>query len=460
LEISVGDLLLDLVEKICVVVLFAYLITHTRYFARVLERQFDFRSRIFLILIFGAFAIFGTYSGIELPSGAIANIRDLGPMLAGLIGGPIVGLGAGLIGGIHRYFLGGLTAVPCALATVIAGLAGGGIYKWRRGEFIGIYGATLFAVLMESFHMGLTLLIARPFSEALAVVKLVSLPMIVANAVGIAIFALILRNLINERKTAAEKDRYRRELERQTYEMEIAGGIQRSFLPESPPKIEGVELAALNSPAKEVGGDFYDFIPIPTDKWGLVIADVSGKGVPAALFMALSRTLVRANVTGNHTASEAIRGANDLIAEDDRSSMFVTLFYGVLDPRGRTLTYVNAGHNPPLMLRRDNIIMLEAKGIALGVMPNIELEEKEISLRDGDIVVLYTDGVTEAINNREEQFGQERLIRLIEEGCNLPAQELIKRIQQEITAFSQGQPQFDDITLMVLKVIQDEKQLV
>ena len=454
MEVTISDLSLDLVEKICVVVLFAYIVTRTKYFTQVLERQFDVKNRIFLILVFGVFAIYGTYSGVELPSGAIANIRDLGPMIAGLVGGPIVGLGAGLIGGIHRYFLGGLTCVPCALATVIAGLAGGIINKWRKGEFVGIPGAMLFAFLMESFHMGLALLIARPFSEALAVVKLVSLPMILANTIGMAIFALVLTNLIKEKKTAAERDSYRRELERRAYEMEIAGGIQQSFLPESPPRIEGVELAGLNLPAKEVGGDFYDFIPVSQDKWGLVIADVSGKGIPAALFMALSRALVRANTVGNPTASHAIRRANDLIVEDDRVNMFVTLFYSVLDPARKTLTYVNAGHNPPLMLRRDGrgIALLEAKGIALGVMPDIGLEERQISLREGDMVVLYTDGVTEAINNKEEQFGKERLISIAEKNCNLPASELVKRILKEITEFSQGQPQFDDLTLMILKV--------
>ncbi len=250
------------------------------------------------------------------------------------------------------------------------------------------------------------------------------------------------------RRTTAEKESMLKELE-------IASGIQQSFLPESTPEIEGIDLAALNLPAREVGGDFYDFIPVSTDKWGLVIADVSGKGVPAALFMALSRTLVRANAIGNPTASDAIRRANDLIAEDDRSSMFVTLFYGVLDPNKKTLTYVNAGHNPPLVLGRGggDIKMLEAKGTALGVMPDIELEEKKISLREGDIVVLYTDGVTEAINNKEEQFGQDRLIEVIAQSTNLSAQDLIDRIEEEVTVFAQGQPQFDDFTLVVLKAI-------
>ena len=249
------------------------------------------------------------------------------------------------------------------------------------------------------------------------------------------------------RRTTAEKERVEKELE-------IARGIQQSFLPEAPPAIEGVDLAALNLPAKEVGGDFYDFIPVGSQKWGLVIADVSGKGVPAALFMALSRTLVRANVSDSVTVSEAIRKTNSLIAENDRSNMFVTLFYGVLDPVKMTLTYVSAGHNPPFMLRKggNDIIMLKARGVALGVVPDIGLEEKEIKLDTGDIVVLYTDGVTEAINGREEQFGQDRVITITEKSRNWTAAEIIQQIKDRVLEFSQGQPQFDDITLMVLKI--------
>ena len=249
------------------------------------------------------------------------------------------------------------------------------------------------------------------------------------------------------RRTTAEKERVEKELE-------IARGIQQSFLPEAPPAIEGVDLAALNLPAKEVGGDFYDFIPVGSQKWGLVIADVSGKGVPAALFMALSRTLVRANVSDSVTVSEAIHKTNSLIAENDRSNMFVTLFYGVLDPVKMTLTYVSAGHNPPFMLRKggNDIIMLKARGVALGVVPDIGLEEKEIKLDTGDIVVLYTDGVTEAINGREEQFGQDRVITITEKSRNWTAAEIIQQIKDRVLEFSQGQPQFDDITLMVLKI--------
>jgi serine phosphatase RsbU (regulator of sigma subunit) len=250
------------------------------------------------------------------------------------------------------------------------------------------------------------------------------------------------------RLTTAEKERVQKELE-------IAKGIQKSFLPESSPKIDGFDLAALNTPALEVGGDFYDFIPVSLDKWGLVIADVSGKGVPAALFMALSRTMIRANATNNPTPSKVIRQANDMISEDVRSNMFVTLFYGVLDPVRKTLTYVNAGHNPPLVMGKSagDIIMLATKGVALGLMTDVVFEEKEINLHPGDILLLYTDGVTEAINRKQELFGQDRISKIVEENKNLSAQNLINLIEKEVFTYSDGQPQFDDITLLLVKVL-------
>jgi serine phosphatase RsbU (regulator of sigma subunit) len=250
------------------------------------------------------------------------------------------------------------------------------------------------------------------------------------------------------RLTTAEKERVQKELE-------IAKGIQKSFLPEHSPQIEGFDLAALNTPALEVGGDFYDFIPVSANKWGLVIADVSGKGVPAALFMALSRTMIRANATNNPTPSRVICQANDMISEDDRANMFVTLFYGVLDPLRKTLTYVNAGHNPPLVMGKGagDVIMLAAKGVALGVMTDMLYEEKEVVLNPGDILLLYTDGVTEAVNRKDEMFGHERISRLVEENHHLSAQELIKLIEREVFTFSEGQPQFDDITLLLVKVL-------
>ncbi len=449
---SILELLLVLVEKICVIVIIAYLITRTKYFREILDKKFTLKNRAILISIFGAVSIFGTYSGIEI-FGAIANVRDLAPMIAGLIGGPVIGLGAGLIGGIHRYFLEGFTCVPCSLATVLAGLFGGIIYLLRKGKFIGVPGAVLFAALMETSHMVLVLLLARPYSEAVLVVEEVSIPMIFSNSLGMFIFAFIISNLIKERETAEERDKYFDELERKRYELKMAHDIQQSFLPDAIPFLKGFELAAQNLPAKEVGGDFYDFIPISEDKIGVTIADVSGKGVPAALFMALSRTIVRANATRSPDVVGVIQDANRLITADAKSGMFVTLFYAILDLREKTLTYVNAGHNPPVMFKgkTSELIMLRAKGIALGAMEDIQLEERKIILKGGDMVVFYTDGVTEAEDEKERQFGQERLFKTIKKNHNLSANDMIEKIEEAVLSFCGKQPQFDDITLMVLK---------
>jgi sigma-B regulation protein RsbU (phosphoserine phosphatase) len=259
----------------------------------------------------------------------------------------------------------------------------------------------------------------------------------------------------NLQEHIAELKRTTAEKERLVKELEIAKGIQQSFLPEKEPEIPGVDIAASNIPAKEVGGDFYDFIPISNDQWGLTIADVSGKGVPAALFMALSRTLVRASTTGNPNIRDGIEKANDLICQDAKTGMFVTLFYAILDSKKKRLKYVNAGHNPPLLLRQPSgkTILLKADGIALGVMDCIKLEEAEVELEKGDVLTLFTDGVTEAINDTEEQFGQARLLRIVQENRALPAKEIVRMVQEAVAAFSGGQPQFDDITLMIIKVL-------
>jgi len=199
MESTVLDLLLTLVEKICVIVVIAYLVTRTKYFMEILNKKFIFKNQT--ILIFGMVAVFGTYSGIEV-FGAIANIRDLGPMMGGLIGGPLIGVGAGLIGGVHRYFIGGFTSVPCSLATVCAGLIGGIIYLLKKGKFIGVPGAVVFAALMETFHMILILLLAQPYSKAVLVVEAISVPMIFSNSLGMMIFAFIVSNRIRAQENA------------------------------------------------------------------------------------------------------------------------------------------------------------------------------------------------------------------------------------------------------------------
>lgn len=446
------SLFTDLVEKVCVIVVIAYLLTRLKYFTEVLDGKLTIRNQLILILIFGGISIYGSYSGVNI-FGAIANVRDLGPMVAGLVGGPIVGLGAGLIGGLHRLTMGGFTCIPCSLSTILAGIFAGIIYLANKKRFIGIWGAVLFAILMESFHMVLALVLASPFAQALEVVEDLYIPMILANAVGMFIFALMITNLINERATKRERDQLSAQLERRKKELEIAQQIQESFLPHNIPLIENYDLAASSIPAQEVGGDFYDFIPISSAQTGLTIGDVSGKGIPAALFMAFSRTLLRAKACRNPGVGRMIESVNNFINEEPHSNMFVTLFYSVLDSSQNILTFVNAGHNPPLLLRNDGgeLIRLSTGGVVLGAMKGLKMDEKTIDLYPGDLLVLYTDGVTEAINQEEDQFGEKKLIEIIECNQNLPSEDLKNLIIDQVYDFASGTPQSDDITLMVLR---------
>lgn len=245
------------------------------------------------------------------------------------------------------------------------------------------------------------------------------------------------------------------EQEKLLKELEIARRIQQNILPRETPAIEGLDVWGTNLPAREVGGDFFDYIPIDQNHWGITIADVSGKGMPAALFMGLSRTILRASTSGNLDITAALRHANELICRDSTSGMFVTLFYGVFDTATKELSYINAGHYPALLFHGDmtETSHLEARGIPLGITDMIELEENSLSLRSGDILVLYTDGVTEAMNESETVFGEERLTRLILDCHALPARDIVQKVQDEILLFSGDQPQFDDLTLVVMKVL-------
>ncbi|MCX6688092.1 MAG: SpoIIE family protein phosphatase [Methanoregula sp.] len=262
------------------------------------------------------------------------------------------------------------------------------------------------------------------------------------------------KNIENLRLTTAEKERY-------TKELEIARTIQASFLPETMPEVRGYDIAAVTIPALEVGGDFYDFIPVSHGRWALVIADVSGKGVSAALFMALSRTLIRANLEGKDDTTGALRQANRMICRDAESSMFVTAFSLILDPERMTITCVNAGHNPPLVIHHHSgdATFLREDGIALGVLPEMEIHEEEISLMPDDLIVMYTDGVTEAFNAKYEEFGIEQLINVTKTCHTLPAREVIEHILDAVRTFAGTTPQSDDITLVVLRVMPDNQSL-
>ncbi len=266
----------------------------------------------------------------------------------------------------------------------------------------------------------------------------------------------ILSGIASQTAVAVENVRLMADLAAQQLlekELDLAREIQHSFLPECCPQVPGYELAAAWRSARRVGGDFYDFMLLANGNVGIAIADVADKGVPAALFMALSRTLVRATSMSGRTPADALRRTNTLILSDARSNLFVTVFYGLLHPRSGSFAYANAGHNPPLWLsaRTGEVQPLLIHGMALGVMPDAPQIEQSLTLERGDVLVLYTDGVTEAFNTAEEEFGVERLEQVVRAHAHSSANEMVHAIQAAVDEFAGDVPPFDDFTLVVLK---------
>jgi serine phosphatase RsbU (regulator of sigma subunit) len=252
-------------------------------------------------------------------------------------------------------------------------------------------------------------------------------------------------------------------------EMTVARRIQRQFLPRALPEIPGWQLAAFNRGAQAVGGDFFDCIELPGNRLGLVVADACGKGVPAALFVALTRSLLRAaaqapwivqaghdNNLGDLLAS-ALWFTNDYIArEHGESNMFITLFFAVLDPVAGTLSYVNAGHNPPLVFSPDgeHVRELESFNLPLGIIETELYEPDNLSFERGDMLVAFSDGITEAMNPAGEPYDDPRLLAELRAHVDLPATELVNVIEQSVDAYAAGAPQADDMTLLILRRVE------
>jgi len=249
------------------------------------------------------------------------------------------------------------------------------------------------------------------------------------------------------------------EQERMQQEMQVAQEIQQMLLPRKVPELEGFELGYLYQAAKEVGGDYYDFLTVDERTVGVVVADVSGKGVPGSLVMTMILTALRMEARGNRSASDVMAKMNSFVTEDMKKGMFVTMFYVVLDSVNRVVTYASAGHNPMILYRgeSDATYFLKPKGIPVGInVPDEQLFRKTISvekltLRQDDMLVIYTDGITEAMNEEREQFGEARLLTAIKRHGHGTAQEFVDALTQEIREFTGGAEQNDDITLVAIK---------
>jgi serine phosphatase RsbU (regulator of sigma subunit) len=243
------------------------------------------------------------------------------------------------------------------------------------------------------------------------------------------------------------------ERERLERELQLAHDIQQTFMPGQWLGLPGWELAFTWRAARQVAGDFYDFFELPGRRLGLVIADVADKGMPAALFMALTRTLVRAAALEETSPAAAMARVNDLLVPDAQSGMFVTAIYAVLSLETGELAYANAGHNLPLLLRSRTreLEQLEKGGMALGVLEGVRITEHSVSLEPGDSLVFYTDGITEAFSPDDEQYGEERLRAVIHSTGDACAQATLDSIDAAVDAFIADATPSDDRTLMVLR---------
>ena len=236
-------------------------------------------------------------------------------------------------------------------------------------------------------------------------------------------------------------------------ELETARNIQKSFLPKQIPQMAGWEIAIYWSPMREVAGDFYDFIRTPNNQLAIIVADVSGKGMPAALFMALSVTVLRFALELNLSPRELLHRANLTMLNNQESGMFTTAFVGYLDEKTGDLVYASGGHLPPIHYHHQtgNCTRLSIHGVALGVFTQASYDESVCHIEVGDILAFYTDGISEAINDEDEEFGEERIIAVIQSLATQPAEFIAQAVKSAVIQHTQNQGTFDDETLIILK---------
>ncbi|MFQ5864980.1 MAG: SpoIIE family protein phosphatase [bacterium] len=247
--------------------------------------------------------------------------------------------------------------------------------------------------------------------------------------------------------------------ERLQKEMQVAQEIQQTLLPMEFPDLEGYGIASFYEAAKEVGGDYYDFVEVDKDALGIAVADVSGKGVPGSLVMTMIRTALRTEARGVKDAAEVLARVNAFVSGDIKKGMFVTIFYLIIDSKKRRINYASAGHNPMILYRwsTKKTYYLNPKGFPIGIqLPEKDLfrryiESDTIQLAEDDILLVYTDGITEAMNSKRELFGEERLLKVFREYGRLPVDPFVEKLKERIYSFTEGNPQFDDITLVAIK---------
>ncbi len=244
-------------------------------------------------------------------------------------------------------------------------------------------------------------------------------------------------------------------------ELQVASEIQQRFQPASAPIVTGYELQGISFPCYEIGGDYYDFIQRDNGKLIVALGDVSGKGPSAALLMSSLHAAVHAHSDTHNSLAKTIGAVNRYLVDSTPANRFVTLFYAELDPKNGSLAFLNAGHNPPLICHAGGTMeQLAAGGLPLGIMANADFREGKTRLRPGDVLVIYSDGVSEAVNPKGEEFGPTRLYETVSRNLDASAAGIRDRIESALTKFCQGTPAADDITLVICKRLAESAEVV
>ena len=440
---EMGTIFVRLVSSLSVFIVIAGLIGGSDIVSSIVTSKSK-RLHAFLIGVAGgAFGVYGNLSGIDV-NGAIVTIRDIGPMLAGFLAGPLAGIVAGLVAGIHRYTMGGITAEACVVATGLIGILCGWLSRDLQGRIFTPIWAFTVGVLMEGMHLIIVMLMVKPQETAEEICRQIALPFIFINATGFMMLIFLIKYIWNQKALAEERSRLRSELQAATV-------IQHSLLPtvtDRNPGCEELDLRASMKAAKEVGGDFYDFFFTDDTHLALVIADVSGKGIPAALFMANAKQTIQSCVRDYHDLSKAVFAANNSLCQNNEAEMFVTAWIGIINLETGRLRYVNAGHNHPVLITDKPSFISERSGVVLAAMEDMPYKENVLEMNKGDKILLYTDGITEAENSSHELFGDDRLLECLMQSYCDSVEETMKKVDQSVAGFVQEHDQFDDMTMM------------
>jgi anti-sigma regulatory factor (Ser/Thr protein kinase) len=456
---KLGSIFVSLIGTVAVIDLIAVILEGAHSFSKLTGPKSKWIKAINLGILGGLFGIYATATGYTVADGAVISIRDVGPLLAGCMGGPLGGAIAGLIAGLYRLLIGlpdvtlG-TAIPCSISTltigIFAGLLSHKFLAWKHKPLW----AMLIALVAELYHLSIVFFYKwgmLGIEQAAAVLAELALPFLSTNSLAFGLL-IYTEGMIGKYKAT---ESHAKQVES---ELGIATQIQKSMLPKIFPDFPGRKefaLAASMDPAKQVGGDFYDFFFVDDDHFAILIADVSGKGVPAALFMVTAKTLIKDNVQSGLSLVEAMNKSNLDLIEGNEQHMFVTCWIGVIELSTGEMEYVNCGHNPPL-LSNDGVgfqYLKNISGFVLGGSKKTSYKPFNLKLKEGDRFFLYTDGVTEAMNPKNEQYGEKRLNDYL---MSLPkttsADDVIKGLRSSIEQFTRGAEQSDDITMLALGV--------